>query len=94
MCSPSEKNKLIFLKNILYDYLSYVIGSKDFQHGVDADHEAEYFRGMSVCLSLNNPPLQSERWVIRMAFVRLSVCLSVSQSVCPSVTLLCLLHIS
>ena len=84
MCAPSEKNKLIFLKNILCHYLSYVIGSKDFQHGVDADHEVEYFRGMSVCLSLNNPPSQSGRWVIRMAF-RLSVCLSVSLSVCLSV---------
>ena len=54
MCAPSEKNKLIFLQNILYDYFNYVIGSKDFQHGVDADHEAEYFRGMiylSVSLS-------------------------------------------
>ena len=55
MCAPSEKNKLIFLQNILYDYLHYVKGSKDFQHGVDADHEAEYFRGtiyLSVSLSI------------------------------------------
>ena len=55
MCAPSEKNKLIFLQNILYDYLNYVKGSKDFQHGVDADHEAEYFRGtiyLSVSMSI------------------------------------------
>ena len=45
---------MMFLQNILYDYLNYVIGSKDFQHDVDADHEAEYFRGtISLSLSLS-----------------------------------------
>ena len=54
MCAPSEKKQTDILQNILYDFLNYVIGSKDFQHGVDADHEAEYFRGtiyLSVSLS-------------------------------------------
>ena len=49
MCAPSEKNKLIFLQNILYDYLDYI----DY-----ADHEA-YFRGtiyLSVSLSLSVIP--------------------------------------
>ena len=39
MCTIREKQTDI-LQNILYDYLNYVIGSKDFQLGVDADHEA------------------------------------------------------
>ena len=50
---PEAQNFLI-PPRILYDYLNYVIGSEDFQHGVDADHQAEYFRGtiyLSVCLS-------------------------------------------
>ena len=55
VCTIREKKKLIFLQNILYDYLNYVKGSKEFQHGVDADHEAEYFRGriyLSVSMSI------------------------------------------
>ena len=83
MCATSEKNKLIFLQNILYDYLNYVIGSKDSQHGGDADHEAEYFRGtIYLSVSLSIIPRRKVEGGYKNGLP-----LSLSQSVCLSVRL-------